>query len=236
MSTPTEFRRRVRLSGEIEARTGLHVGAGDGATGRAVMRDGLGRPFIPGSTIRGAVRALIAGLLAAADDREAGLWVAAPDAPADVACPLRHLFGGPGAFARVRVGDALLVGESAVVERREGLAHDAASGTALPDGGFGYEVVSPGARFTFEVFADDLDDAALGLLLLGFDQLDAGFSSLGGLAARGLGRVGVRWTRLMDFEPRELLYNGGRVPETAEAPFRVRREHWRDALTEQAGG
>jgi CRISPR/Cas system CSM-associated protein Csm3 (group 7 of RAMP superfamily) len=230
MSAPVEFRRQVRLRGEIEARTGLHIGAGPGRVGRAVLRDGQGRPYLPGGALRGAVRGIVTGLLAAVDDREKGLWLAPDDAPPEVVCPARRLFGGPGLPARVRIGDALAVGTPRI-ERREGLAHDPATGTARTDGGFGFEVIGAGTRFAFELFADDLDDAHLGLLLLGFDQLDAGFASVGGLVARGLGRVGVRWSTLVDFEPRELLFTGGHLPETAEAPFKVRRGRWRDALT-----
>jgi CRISPR-associated protein Csm3 len=56
-----KFTSRVIIRGSVEASTGLHVGAGNtsldpSATDSPVIRDAAGRPFIPGSSLKGALR------------------------------------------------------------------------------------------------------------------------------------------------------------------------------------
>lgn len=61
------FSGRLRLEGMLISRTGLHIGAGASgdplATDAAVVRDGLGRPFIPGSSLKGVLRSAAEALL-----------------------------------------------------------------------------------------------------------------------------------------------------------------------------
>ena len=55
--------RRAKLVGSVETITALHLGAGRGmgSTGSdlPVMLDAWGRPFIPGSSFKGALRAQV---------------------------------------------------------------------------------------------------------------------------------------------------------------------------------
>jgi len=58
------FENRLRITGELVAVTGVRVGmsaesAMPTATDLPVIKDANGRPFIPGSSLRGAVRAHI---------------------------------------------------------------------------------------------------------------------------------------------------------------------------------
>ena len=58
------FENRLRITGELVAVTGMRVGmsaesAMPTATDLPVIKDANGRPFIPGSSLRGAVRAHI---------------------------------------------------------------------------------------------------------------------------------------------------------------------------------
>ncbi|HBL31950.1 MAG TPA: CRISPR-associated RAMP protein [Acidobacteria bacterium] len=54
------FTGRLRLEGLLTTRTALHIGAGGGgdplATDLPVVRDGAGRPYIPGSSLKGVLR------------------------------------------------------------------------------------------------------------------------------------------------------------------------------------
>ncbi len=61
------FERRLRLEGHLITRTGLHVGAGGSGdpigTDLPVVRDGLGRPMIPGASLKGVIRSAAEALL-----------------------------------------------------------------------------------------------------------------------------------------------------------------------------
>jgi CRISPR-associated protein Csm3 len=55
---------KLILEGEMHCETGLHVGAGKGSleiggADNPVVKDAHGRPYVPGSTLRGRIRALI---------------------------------------------------------------------------------------------------------------------------------------------------------------------------------
>ena len=55
---------KLILEGELNCETGLHVGAGKGSleiggADNPVVKDAFGRPYVPGSTLRGRVRALL---------------------------------------------------------------------------------------------------------------------------------------------------------------------------------
>ena len=55
---------KLILEGEMHCETGLHVGAGKGSleiggADNPVIKDAHGRPYVPGSTLRGRVRALL---------------------------------------------------------------------------------------------------------------------------------------------------------------------------------
>jgi CRISPR-associated protein Csm3 len=55
---------KLILEGEMHCQTGLHVGAGKGSleiggADNPVVKDAHGRPYVPGSTLRGRIRALL---------------------------------------------------------------------------------------------------------------------------------------------------------------------------------
>ncbi|MCA9548134.1 MAG: hypothetical protein KC613_27205, partial [Myxococcales bacterium] len=209
-----------------------------GPLGRPVLRDVDGRPYVPGSALRGALRHGLEALLRGLDEPAKGLWATDPEDPAHSQTPTARLFGTAEAPGLVRLGDAWLLDRQgpAPIELREALRLDPATGSAAADGAQVFEVVPPGASFALELFADNLDDWELGLLLCGFDQLAEGFLTLGGLTARGLGRVALRWTAAVDFEPRELLYTGGRIPDAAARDPEGRMAAWRAALAAKLEG
>ncbi len=62
--TELKFIGKLILEGELHCETGLHVGAGKGSleiggSDNPVVKDAFGRPYIPGSSLRGKVRALL---------------------------------------------------------------------------------------------------------------------------------------------------------------------------------
>jgi CRISPR-associated protein Csm3 len=66
---------KLLLEGEMICETGLHIGAGKGSldlggADNPVVKDAFGRPYVPGSSLRGKLRSLLeqsAGLAAASD-------------------------------------------------------------------------------------------------------------------------------------------------------------------------
>src|SRR4249919_4195154 len=55
---------KLLLEGELHCETGLHVGAGKGSleiggSDNPVVKDAFGRPYVPGSSLRGKIRSLL---------------------------------------------------------------------------------------------------------------------------------------------------------------------------------
>src|ERR671933_1716653 len=109
---------KLILSGDLHCDTGLHIGAGKGSleiggADNPVVKDAFGRPYIPGSSLRGKLRSLLehsSGLTAPAElvylSRRKGqeVRIHQSDRPDDDICVL---FGrNPGRMERVS-GDAL---------------------------------------------------------------------------------------------------------------------------------
>src|SRR5712672_1751726 len=149
-TTETQLRLigKLLLEGELHCETGLHVGAGKGSleigsSDNPVIKDAFGRPYIPGSSLRGRLRSLLeqsSGLAVPAElvylSRRRGqeVRIHQSDRPDDESC---LLFGrNPGRMERVQgetldtaqatparlaVFDAPLDPESITAQMRENL-------------------------------------------------------------------------------------------------------------------
>ncbi|MES1257529.1 MAG: type III-A CRISPR-associated RAMP protein Csm3 [Acidobacteriota bacterium] len=139
---------KLILEGELHCETGLHIGAGKGSleiggADNPVVKDSHGRPYVPGSTLRGRIRALLEQATGAAVPSELvyiskrkgqEVRIHQSDRPDDEIC---ILFGrSPGRMekvgggdldsnhatpARLSVFDAPLVAESITPQMRETL-------------------------------------------------------------------------------------------------------------------
>jgi len=139
---------KLILDGELECRTGLHIGAGKGSleiggADNPVVKDSFGLPYIPGSSLRGRVRALLEQSLGLAVPSELvylsrrkgqEVRIHQSDRPDDEIC---LLFGrNPGRVdrvsgdaadttvaspARLTIYDAPLIAESITPQMRENL-------------------------------------------------------------------------------------------------------------------
>src|SRR3974390_3215194 len=109
---------KLILEGDLRCETGLHVGAGKGSleiggSDNPVGKDAFGRPYVPGSSLRGTIRPLLEqsrGLAVASDllspPRRKGqeVRIHQSDRPDDEIC---LLFGrNPGRMERVQ-GESL---------------------------------------------------------------------------------------------------------------------------------
>jgi CRISPR-associated RAMP protein (TIGR02581 family) len=217
------FAGRFTVEGRLRALTALHVGATSSplavGSDRPVVRDALGQPYVPGATLKGALRAEIEHLVRAVRPArvcnpvgaEAEHCVpAAPRAavgPATAAavsgggstalppetCWVCRLFGAPWLASRVQVADLAIEPDTwpGHFQVREGLAVDRDTDTGRRGLGYDYEVVPAGAEFACHLRADTDDPRLLGMLALGLRTLEAGDLALGGGRSRGLGRVAL---------------------------------------------
>jgi CRISPR-associated protein Csm3 len=268
-SSPADFhalKQRLRLSGQIVTRTALRVGSGGSgeldAANLPVLRDAEGYPFLPGSSLKGALRSTIEALVRGADlPRSTGLWACDPlleethggacghhekgargTVNPDEHCAICRLLGSRVVGSHVRFGDALVhLTENDRAERRipievrDGVAIDRDLRRQHGALKYDFEVVPPGTRFDIEVFVENPQDWGMGLLLLGFDQIKDGFTALGGFTSRGLGRVDVVFTGMLRVSARELL-DGEKGTELSGSALEEAFASYRAALARCARG
>jgi CRISPR-associated RAMP protein (TIGR02581 family) len=207
------FDNRVRLNGPLTTLTALRIGAGraTGVTGTdlPVVRDTLGKPFIPGSSFKGALRASVESLVrsvsqstkAACNPIKQEEWCLptaeglSDEAVEEQTCLVCQVFGSPWMASKVNIRD-LLIDESmwfGQYEVRNGVAIDRDTETAAEKKLYDFEVVPAGTRFTCEIIVENGADWELGLLMAGLRPFEMGEASIGGARSRGLGVVKLDW-------------------------------------------
>lgn len=221
------FEQRYLFSGTMELKTGLHIGSGwtmGSSSDDPVIRTPDGRPFIPGSSLKGAFRSTVEKLAPAA-----GLWscglaegqgcvgaqgeeqrefnkVRSPDWSDEellqeldqLLCATCKLFGSPYAASRIIFSDLLPEGESAdkTIQIRDGVAIDRDSEKAVDRLKYDYEVVAPAQTFHVEILLEDPTDTDLALTCLGLSEFVSGLGYIGGNRSRGLGNCRITDLRI----------------------------------------
>ncbi len=198
---------KIFISGQIRLETGLHIGGSKtaldiGGIDLNVIKTAEGVPFIPGSTLKGKLRSLLA--------REEGSKNVENDS--DI---IKEIFGEPptvknnqtGKITRLLVRDALLNNESKIkLENKEGefseleLEYtetkwentiDRKSGTAQHPRQL--ERVPAGSVFDFELVYNEFDDNKTNLHLTAIKKamrlLEDDY--LGGSGSRGYGKIKI---------------------------------------------
>lgn len=240
---------KLILDGELHCETGLHIGAGKGSleiggADNPVVKDAFGRPYIPGSSLRGRLRALLeqAGGAAAGDlvylSRRKGqeVRIHQSDRPDDEIC---LLFGrNPGRMERVKgealettaasparltVYDATLELESITAAMRENLddeltevkSENAIDRITSQASPRTLERVPAGARFRFRMVLDVLCEEDKALAARLLEAMRLlEDDALGGGGSRGSGRV--RFARLrMAWRGRRFYAEGAAEAELA---------------------
>lgn len=227
MKSFAAFESRTIVRATLVMDTALSVGARLSAepvgTDAPVMRDGHDRPFVPGSSIKGLLRAEAEGWLRALP-ATAGLRACDPlgkpcvprqtrdelarEAQRDEerlsaalwerSCTICRLFGSPWLASRLLFRDAPLRNADrlpVVTQIRDGVGIDRDLGAARSGIKYDFEVVVPGAEFGIEILGENLDDWEVGLLVALLRVWETGQLALGGKRTRGPG-----WGRLRDLE------------------------------------
>ncbi len=248
-----KFERRVRVEGTLVTETGLHIGGADDgldptAVDNAVVRLPDGRPYIPGSSLKGVLRSFLERL-----QNSPGRWLLSPGVrPEDCLhndwelekrlkqenkserqvaeaiwerlCPVCRLFGCQAFAGRVLVADLLPIGERTLLERRHGVAIDRETRTAAGGALYDLEVVAPGSRFALSILVENPSDAQVRDLMIALLALAGGEIALGAKTASGLGRVRLTDARVVDYAAHDVLaaaWGGERTAYTLEEYARL---------------
>ena len=190
---------KIIITGTIEVITGLAIGGSKsgidiGALDNPVIKTHKNVPYIPGSTLKGKLRALLAKVAGTANER-------ADKALMNGSSEFKHLatvFGfapensdSTAGEALLKVRDSFVKGGKATTEEKMENSIDRIKGTANPRP---LERVVPETVFILDlcldVYSEELAMEHLKLLDLSFELLKQDY--LGGGGTRGNGRVGIQ--------------------------------------------
>ena len=215
------FKNRLEITGILTTVTALRISAGRSSepigADLPVIKDILGRPLIPGSSFKGAMRSRLESFLRginpdlAANPANEEEWSIKPDDMKiikekhknnDVALTneiidktdlISLLFGSPWLASKFQVRD-LTVHEPennwfGQYQERDGVAIDRDTETAADGKLYDFQVVPADTPFDFQVVVENAEEWELGLLIIGLHQFETEQIPLGGGRSRGLGVV-----------------------------------------------
>lgn len=230
------FRNRLELTGTLTTVTALKIGAGRSTdptdSDVPVMKDAWGKPLIPGSSFKGALRSRLESFLRGIDTRFAhdpselssshwmnqvkDLKTAAAQIhnPRDRDIQLTHdlveltdkaslLFGSPWLASKLQIRDLTVQPDNwfGQYQERDGVTIDRDTETAADGRKYDFQVVPSGTIFDFKAVGENLEEADLGLLMLGLTQFEEEMIPLGGARSRGLGVVRLDLTEMIWVNP-----------------------------------
>lgn len=196
----------------------LHIGSGDGddRTDATVVRDSRGTPYIPGSSVRGALRAailryaptLVDGFVPIRSEEDLRALEKAVNEKSEEServtyltqigglNPAERLFGTTLWASPLHILDLPLIqaDQREIGEIRHGVGIDRDTGVAADGLKYDFEVLPSGYSFQLHMRCEmDRHEALWSqLLALGLRLLELGELTLGGRAARGVGQVQLR--------------------------------------------
>lgn len=206
---------RYLFTGKLVMESGLHIGGGRDtlmATDSPVMKYIDDRPFIPGSSLKGAFRSAVEKLAAALPERiqSCGLFVnnhptcptqdremvrqaaRAESAWLDRLCFTCGLFGSPFMSGKLRFSDMTVIENTwaGVTEIRDGVGIDRDTECAVAQIKYDYEVVPSETAFSFrlQLESPEAERQELALTAIGLREFQAGMVAMGGIKTRGLGQ------------------------------------------------
>ena len=215
------------INGVVEVKTGMRIG---GTTGGLkiggidlnVITDSEGKPYIPGSSLKGKMRSLIEHKEGVSFDPKSGMHVCKTTPPCDI-CKIWGTTGDVPSLTRLIVRDTYLDRDSISEKMKENLDLqwtevkteiniDRTTGTVSRVGGpRQIERVPAGAKFkdcemVFNVFEEE-DKDLLKKVFEAMELLEDDY--LGGMGSRGYGKVEFKdikicWNKKEDYESGKL--------------------------------
>jgi CRISPR-associated RAMP protein (TIGR02581 family) len=227
------FKNRLEITGTLTTVTALRISAGRSTepigTDLPVIKDALGRPLIPGSSFKGALRSRLESFLRGVlgDDRK---LVANPAIEEEWSINkheikdfkeqfknndleltnvilantdlVSRLFGSPWLASKFQVRDLTVLPDTwfGQYQERDGVAIDRDTETAADGKLYDFQVVPAGTPFEFRAVVENAEDWELGLLMIGLHQFETEQIPLGGGRSRGLGVVRLDIDQLRWFD------------------------------------
>jgi CRISPR-associated RAMP protein (TIGR02581 family) len=215
------FKNRLEITGTLTTVTALRISKGRSTepigSDLPVIKDALGRPLIPGSSFKGALRSRLESFLRGIVGSDRKL-VANPaienewsitaqemkqikqNFPDDQTLTdeilkhtdlVSHLFGSPWIASKFQVRDLTVQPDAwfGQYQERDGVAIDRDTETAADGKLYDYQVVPAATPFDFKAVVENAHDWELGLLMIGLHQFETEQIPLGGGRSRGLGVV-----------------------------------------------
>ena len=212
------FKNRLEITGILTTVTALRISAGRSTepigSDLPVIKDALGKPLIPGSSFKGALRSRLESFLRGIDPNRT-------EDPANYTSSTRNnqvknlkvkyknddliltqeligitddigsLFGTPWMASKFQVRDLTVQPDAwfGQYQERDGVAIDRDTETAADGKLYDYQVVPAGTPFDFKAVVENAHDWELGLLMIGLHQFEKEQIPLGGGRSRGLGVV-----------------------------------------------
>jgi CRISPR-associated RAMP protein (TIGR02581 family) len=232
------FKNRLEITGTLTTVTALHIGVGRSTepigSDLPVLKDALGRPLIPGSSLKGAMRSRLESFLRginpelARDPSELtsseqfqiinqikndykGDDAALTQKLIEATDWVSQVFGSPWLAGKVQIRDLPVVPEAwfGQYQERDGVAIDRDTETAADGKLYDLQVVPASTPFRFHAVVENAEEWELGLLAIGLHQLETEQIPLGGGRSRGLGVVRLQISAIYWFDsegdPRRLL-------------------------------
>ena len=232
------FKNRLEIIGILTTVTALRISAGRSTepigSDLPVIKDALGKPLIPGSSFKGALRSRLESFLRGIDPNLA-------EDPANYTSPTKNkqvkdfkdehknndfeltqqllditddigsLFGTPWIASKFQVRDLTVQPDAwfGQYQERDGVAIDRDTETAADGKLYNYQVVPAATPFDFRAVVENAHDWELGLLMIGLHQFETEQIPLGAGRSGGLGVVKLeidkmRWIDVED-HPQFLL-------------------------------
>lgn len=214
------FRNRLEITGTLTTVTALRISAGRStdplSVDLPVIKDVLNRPFIPGSSFKGALRSRLESFVRAVhpdlakdpsvlterevNDRVRAIKDDEKNKNNDACLTtellkitdlVSHVFGTPWLAGKLQVSDLTVQPDFwfGQYQERNGVAIDRDTETASGGKLYEFQVVPPGTPFRFYAVLENAENWELGLLMLGLNQFKTRQVPLGGGRSRGLGVV-----------------------------------------------
>ena len=212
------FRNRLELSGILTTVTALRISQGRSTepigSDLPVVKDSLGRPLIPGASLKGAMRSRLESFLRGIDlqlavdpsELTGSSWMTwvkdqkkkfEKDDAALTEALLKEtdlaslVFGSPWAAGKFQVRDLTVLPDAwfGQYQERDGVSIDRDTETAAEGRLYDFQVVPAGTPFEFKAVVENAEDWELGLLMIGLHQFETEQIPLGGGRSRGLGVV-----------------------------------------------
>ncbi|MEN9271364.1 MAG: CRISPR-associated RAMP protein Csx7 [Thermostichales cyanobacterium HHBFW_bins_127] len=212
------FKNRLEVTGILTTVTALRIGSGRSTepigSDLPVLKDALGRPIIPGSSFKGAMRSRLESFLRGIDPNLArdpseltstaqfriinqlkqdhkGDDAALTEALIGETDLVSQVFGSPWLSGKVQIRDLPVVASAwfGQYQERDGVAIDRDTETASDGKLYDFQVVPANTPFEFRMVVENAQEWELGLLMLGLYQFETEQIPLGGGRSRGLGVV-----------------------------------------------